>query len=77
MERRMSDEQRTRVEIGFDSGLIVIATISAKEWDKLQKGLEAGSGIVRFDGEDMAGYHVDVSKVSYVKHEQHVGRVGF
>ena len=39
-------EQRTRVEIGFDS-------------------------------EDMAGYHVDVSKVSYVKHEQHVGRVGF
>jgi hypothetical protein len=76
MERRMS-EDRTRVEIGFDSGLIVIATISAKEWEKLQQGLEAGSGIVRFDGEDMAGYHVDVSKVSYVKHEQHSGRVGF
>jgi hypothetical protein len=76
MERCMSEE-RTRVEIGFDGGLIVIATIAGEEWGKFQKGLEAGTGIVRFDGEDLAGYHVDISKVSYVKHEQNLGRVGF
>ena len=33
--------------------------------------------MVTFAGDDDATYHVDVSKVSYVKHETHVGRVGF
>lgn len=67
----------TRVEIGFDSGLIVITKVSAAEWATLEKALEAGSGIVRFAGDDEAAYHIDVSKISYVKHETHVGRVGF
>jgi hypothetical protein len=67
----------TRVEIGFDGGLIVITKIAAKEWDALEGALQSGSGVVRFSGDDDAIYHVDVSKISYVKHEAHVGRVGF
>jgi hypothetical protein len=67
----------TRVEIGFDGGLIVITKVSAAEWANVEKALEAGKGVVRFAGDDEAIYHVDVSKVSYVKHEAHVGRVGF
>ena len=67
----------TRVEIGFDGGLIVITKVSAAEWSTFEKALESGSGVVRFAGDDDAAYHVDVSKISYVKHETHVGRVGF
>ena len=66
-----------RVEIGFDGGLIVITKIAAKEWAGLEAALKAGKGVVTFAGDDDATYHVDVTKVSYVKHEQHVGRVGF
>ena len=72
----MSDE-RTRVEIGFDGGLIVVAKVTKDGWAKLDEALSAGSGSVRLDGEDDTAYYVDVSKVSYVKHELHVGRVGF
>jgi hypothetical protein len=67
----------TRVEIGFDGGLIVITKIAGKEWAALEAALESGGGVVKFNGDDDAVYHVDVSKISYVKHEAHVGRVGF
>jgi hypothetical protein len=67
----------SRVEIGFDGGLIVITKIAAKEWASLEETLKSGKGVVTFAGDDEATYHVDVSKVSYVKHEAHVGRVGF
>jgi len=66
-----------RVEIGFDGGLIVITKIAAKEWAGLEAALKAGKGVVTFAGDDDATYHVDVTKVSYVKHEAHGGRVGF
>lgn len=72
----MSDEE-IRVEIGFDGGLIVITKAVSAEWAKLESGLKAGSGVVQFDGDDNTSYHVDIAKVSYVKHETHVGRVGF
>jgi Protein of unknown function (DUF3107) len=72
----MADEV-TRVEIGFDGGLIVITKIAASEWTAVEKAIEAGSGVVRFNGDDESTYHVDVSKISYVKHQTHVGRVGF
>jgi hypothetical protein len=55
----------------------VITKVSAAEWATLEKALESGGGVVRFAGDDEAIYHVDVSKISYVKHESHVGRVGF
>jgi hypothetical protein len=70
-------EERTRVEIGFDSGLIVVAKVTKEGWERLEKALAAGSGSVQLDGEDATAYYVDVAKVSYVKHELHVGRVGF
>jgi hypothetical protein len=70
-------EQRTRVEIGFDGGLIVVTKVTKEGWGNLEQALAAGSGSVRLDGEDDVAYYVDVAKVSYVKHELHVGRVGF
>jgi hypothetical protein len=70
-------EDVTRVEIGFDGGLIVITKIAPKEWAALESALQSGSGVVQFNGDDASTYHVDVSKISYVKHETHLGRVGF
>jgi hypothetical protein len=67
----------SRVEIGFDGGLIVITKIAAKEWAGLEETLKSGKGVVTFAGDENAIYHIDVSKISYVKHETHVGRVGF
>lgn len=67
----------TRVEIGFDGGLIVITKIDKKEWDTLEGTIRSGKGVAQFSGDDDSTYLVDVSKISYVKHETHVGRVGF
>jgi hypothetical protein len=67
----------SRVEIGFDGGLIVITKIAAKEWAGLEATLKSGKGVATFSGDENSTYHVDVSKISYVKHEAHVGRVGF
>jgi hypothetical protein len=72
----MSDE-KSRIEIGFDGGLIVVTKLTPTEWQKLEAALGKGSGSVQLDGEDDTAYYVDVSKVSYIKRELHVGRVGF
>jgi hypothetical protein len=62
----------SRVEIGFDGGLIISAKVPDEEWSKLQAGLAA----VEFAAEGTS-HHVDVSKVCYVRREMHVGKVGF
>ncbi|HET7170373.1 MAG TPA: hypothetical protein VFI18_01945 [Gaiellales bacterium] len=67
----------SRVELGFDSGLIVITKLEGGEWAKLEAALDAGTGVVKIAAPDATTYHVDVSKIGYVKHEAHVGRVGF
>ena len=72
----MADEL-SRVELGFDSGLIVITKLDGGEWAKLEAALDAGKGIVKLSVPDATTYHVDVSTVGYVKREAHVGRVGF
>ena len=60
----------TRVEIGFDGGLIVITKIAAKEWDERSRStLKAGQGRGPVQRRRRLHVPVDVSKVSYVKHE--------
>jgi hypothetical protein len=55
----------------------VITKLDGGEWAKLEAALDAGKGVVKISAPDATTYHVDVSKVGYVKHEAHVGRVGF
>ena len=66
----------SRVEIGFDGGLIISAKLPDLEWGRLETALAAGTGFVEFTAED-TGHHVDVSKICYVRREMHVGKVGF
>jgi hypothetical protein len=67
--------EESRVEIGFDGGLIISAKLPESEWAKLEAAL-SGGGKVSFEAEDTS-YSVDVSKICYVRRETHVGRVGF
>ncbi|MGZ4430405.1 MAG: hypothetical protein ACXVYV_02040 [Gaiellales bacterium] len=69
-------EPDVRIEIGFDGGLILGMKLALDEWSKLEAAVNAGEGVVAVVGEDMT-YHVDVSKISYVKHEARFGKVGF
>ncbi len=71
----MTDEL-VRIEIGFDGGLIASMKLTGDRWAALETALKAGSGTVELEADD-ATYFVDVAKVSYVRRESHVGRVGF
>jgi hypothetical protein len=42
----------SRVELGFDSGLIVITKLESGEWAKLEAALEAGKGIAKISAPD-------------------------
>lgn len=69
-------EDLVRIEIGFDGGLIASMKLPGDQWASLQKAIRAGSGTVEAIS-DEAAYLIDVAKISYVRHESHVGRVGF
>jgi hypothetical protein len=70
-------ETDVRVEIGFEGGLILSLKLAQVEWAKLETALESGEGgKVALAGEDTTT-HVVLSRICYVKHESHVGRIGF
>ncbi len=66
----------TRIEIGFQGGLILSLKLAPSEWAKLEAGLAAGDDRVAVEGED-ATTHIQLGKICYVKHEPYVGRIGF
>jgi hypothetical protein len=70
-------DAKTRVEIGFDGGLIVVTKLTADEWSTLEQALERRSEGVRLVGEDETEFYVDPAKISYVKRDSTSERVGF
>ena len=72
----MADE-RVRVEIGFVSGSLVIASVPLGEADMLQQKLrERADETVELQGEDGV-YGVAIPHVTYVKRFARESRVGF
>jgi len=69
-------ETDVRVEIGFEGGLILSMKLAQVEWAKLETALDSGAGKVALAGEETTT-HVMLSRICYVKHESHVGRIGF
>ena len=69
-------ETDVRVEIGFEGGLILSLKLTQVEWAKLETALESGDDRVALSGEESTT-HVVLSRICYVKHESHVGRIGF
>ncbi len=73
----MADDERVRVELGFEGGQVIGAFIAPASADQLEKALhEDGPRVVVLDSED-GPYHVVVPRVSYFKRFSRASRVGF
>jgi hypothetical protein len=71
---RMAD--LTRVEIGFDGGVIIGMKLEPAELARLEAALADGSDRISLAAEETS-WVIDLRKLCYVKHERHVARVGF
>ena len=73
----MVEAERVRIEVGFVSGQMLIATVRASEADELQHRLKQRFDVVvELQGEDGVS-HVAVPQVTYLKRFAREGRVGF
>ena len=73
----MSANERIRVEIGFDGGQIMGATILADTADELERAVGGGGGpALALDAED-GRYTVRIDKIVYLKRFARESRVGF
>jgi hypothetical protein len=70
-------EERVRVEIGFDGGQIMGASVEVGAADELERALSDGrDGALALEAED-GRYSVALRRVVYVKRFSREGRVGF
>lgn len=73
----MADDERVRIELGFEGGQVIGAFIAPASADQLEKAMhEDGPRVVVLDSED-GPYHVVVPRVSYFKRFSRASRVGF
>lgn len=73
----MSANERIRVEIGFDGGQIMGATVLAETADELERVIGGGSGpTVAIDADD-GRYTLRTDKIVYLKRFARDSRVGF
>ena len=73
----MASDDRVRVEIGFASGALMIASVSGQQADELQQLLrDRADQIVELQAED-GSYLVAIPHVTYVKRFSRESRVGF
>jgi hypothetical protein len=73
----VADDDRVKVEIGFEGGQVVVGFVDAAAAEELQRALhEDGPRVIVLDTED-GPYHVVVPKVSYFRRFNRSSRVGF
>ncbi len=73
----MSVNERIRVEIGFDGGQIMGATVLTETADQLERAVAAGAGPTLALDADDGRYTVRIDKVVYLKRFARESRVGF
>jgi hypothetical protein len=66
----------TRVEIGFEGGVIIGMKLENEEWSRLEAALASDADRISLAAEDTS-YVVDLRRLCYVKSEKHVARIGF
>jgi hypothetical protein len=70
-------EERVRVEIGFDGGQIMGASVEVGAADELERALGDGrDGALALEADD-GRYSVALRRVVYVKRFSRAGRAGF
>ena len=73
----MAENDRVRVEIGFEGGQVIGGFVEPSSADELERALhEDGPRVVVLDLED-GRYHVVVPRVSYFRRYNRASRVGF
>ena len=73
----MADDDRVRVEIGFEGGQVIGGFVDVAAAEELQRALhEDGPRVIVLATEDGA-YHVVVPRVSYYRRFDRSSRVGF
>jgi hypothetical protein len=74
----LAEQDRIRVEIGFDGGQVMSAHVQTSVADELEQSLDgAGTGgTVQIEAED-GRYTIPLTRIVYVKRYSREGRVGF
>ena len=72
----MADEERVRIEIGFDGGQVMSAFVESEVADALEKSLDSEVGTFQIEAEN-GRYTVALARIVYVKRFSREGRVGF
>ena len=73
----MAENDRVRVEVGFEGGQVIGGFVDPSSADELERALhEDGPRVVVLDLED-GRYHVIVPRVSYFRRYNRASRVGF
>ncbi len=74
----MAEQDRIRVEIGFDGGQVMSAHVQTSVADELEQSLDSdgSSGTVQIEAED-GRYTIPLTRIVYVKRYSREGRVGF
>ena len=74
----MADQDRIRIEIGFDGGQVMSAHVQTSVADELEQSLDSGrsSGTAQIEAED-GRYTIPLARIVYVKRYSREGRVGF
>jgi hypothetical protein len=74
----LAEQDRIRIEIGFDGGQVMSAHVQPPVADDLEQSLDgSGSGgTVQIEAED-GRYTIPLTRIVYVKRYSREGRVGF
>jgi hypothetical protein len=72
----VAEEERIRVELGFDGGQVLSTLATPASVDELERELGKGDGVVTLDAAD-GRFLVALGKVVYVKRHARESRVGF
>jgi hypothetical protein len=74
----LAEQDRIRIEIGFDGGQVMSAHVQPSVADDLEQSLDgSGSGgTVQIEAED-GRYTIPLTRIVYVKRYSREGRVGF
>ena len=72
----MAENERVRIEVGFDGGQVLSAFVETEAADALEKSLDSGVGTFQIEADD-GRYTVTLTRIVYVKRFSREGRVGF
>jgi hypothetical protein len=74
----LAEQDRIRVEVGFDGGQVMSAHVQTSVADELEQSLDGGGsgGTVQIEAED-GRYTIPLTRIVYVKRYSREGRVGF